>query len=99
MQTAIDKLDPQHLRVSGLMTAILGCLCGKQWTDKQIERFCETSDHFILAQHVGDIGFNEFISGADIFNHNIEGCISTAQLSGDERDWVRQRVNEVTQRN
>jgi len=50
--------------MSGRMAAIVGYILGERWTDPPIAELTVTSDGYLLARLVGDVGANEFIGEA-----------------------------------
>jgi hypothetical protein len=82
----IAKLCPEHLKVSGQMSAILGCICGQDWTTPRMTHLHVTSDGCLLGENEGDCGANAFLDGSlsDLI-HNLRGVSDCVGLTHDER--------------
>lgn len=79
---------PDRLRLSGLMTAILACLLGEEWTNPKIAELVITSDGFVMARREGDIGHNEFIGSDRDLLANLMGIAATVDMTREENDWL-----------
>jgi len=76
----VEKFAPKHLRVSGEMTAILGCLLNHpEWSEPQMHELIVTSDGCLLGRKAGDCGANEFFALEDLIA-NLSGIIAVLKL-------------------
>lgn len=95
-----DKLHPRRFpNMSPKMAAILGCILGEKYTEPAIEALCVTSDGCLLAQHEGDIGFNDFMGTSRDLERNWRNLLDAAELTEAEREAAdalyRQHVRRV----
>jgi len=77
-----QKLNPG--RFSGMspkMGAIIACILDIEMTTPAIESMIVTSDGFVLAQLVGDIGYIEFIGSEDDLLRNFNNLVTAAKLT------------------
>lgn len=83
------KLNPNRFTaMSGKMAAIVGYILGEEWTDPAISDMAITSDGFLLAQHEGDIGLNDFMGAASDLERNVANLTIAAGLTQDEQaEW------------
>ena len=69
------RLTDPNLLGSGTMVAIAECLMGvpvyKRSTDNKIEALCVDSSGCVLAMHVGDIGYNNFLGPYEELKRNV----------------------------
>jgi hypothetical protein len=70
--------------MSGKMAAIVGYIINEKFTDPTIEDMVVTSDHFVLAQVEGDIGYNEFIGHESDLESNWKRLLIAADLTNEE---------------
>jgi len=62
MPTWKEKLHPKRFDgMSGKMAAIVGYILDEALTNPAINELVVTSDGFVLAQHDGDVGDNDFM--------------------------------------
>ena len=86
-KTLIEKLHPRRFpNMSGKMAAIVGHILGIEVTDPVIDALFVTSDGFVLAQHVGDCGANDFIGAyAELRSNWVRLLNATCDLTPGER--------------
>ena len=80
-----EKLSPERLLCSGKMTAVLGCICGQQWTNPRIVELCVTSDGVVLGVREGDCGANEIVGDRSDLVRNLRGVADAVGLTHEER--------------
>ena len=80
-QECVAKLLP--IDASNLLTAILGCLLGEDWSEPRIEQLIVT-DKCLLLRNEGDGGFNQIAVEKEDLIRDIHGIAKTAELDGDE---------------
>ena len=92
------KLNPNRFTaMSGKMAAIVAYILGEKWTDPAISDMAITSDGFLLAQHEGDMGLNDFMGAASDLDRNVANLIVTAELTQDEQaEWQRLYKARIT---
>jgi hypothetical protein len=67
----IEKLHPKRFpNMSGKMAAIVGHILDIEVTDPIIDALFVTSDGFVLAQHSGNFGANDFIGTFEQVRNN-----------------------------
>ena len=80
------KLHPARFTdMSSKMAAIVGCVVDETYTNPRIVHMIVTSDNFVLGQHFGDCGFNQFIGDIADLNENWFNLLQAAGLTNDER--------------
>lgn len=87
LESMKKKLHPGRFSAcSPRMAAIIGCIVGEKYTDPQMQSLCVTSDKFVLAMHVGDCGYNDFIGPLSEFRRNWDNLLKAADdLTKEER--------------
>lgn len=92
------KLNPNRFTaMSGKMSAIVAYILGEHWTDPAISDMAISSDGFLLAQHEGDIGLNDFMGAASDLERNCRNLIAVAELTEDEQaEWQRLYKARIT---
>lgn len=86
IKTLARKLHPRNFSaMSPKMTAIVACILRQKWTEPRLTALMVTSDGFLLGQHEGDCGFNEFIGGVDDLRRNWDALLVAAQLRPAEK--------------
>jgi hypothetical protein len=71
--------------MSGKMMAIVGYIIESHWTSPQIDEMAVTSDGFVLASQLGDIGMNVMIGSLSDLERNWEALLDVADLTLEER--------------
>jgi hypothetical protein len=85
-QETINKLHPGRFKgMSGKMGAIVGYVVERSYTNPAIDAMTVTSDGFVLAQHEGDCGMNEFLGSQDDLNRNWANLLEAAGLTEAEK--------------
>lgn len=84
-----------EVQISGMFSAILGCLLDEDWAEPRIEELQITPDRGILARVVGEAGFNLFLGAEVDLIRNIHGVATIAELDGDEVGYLVGRVAEI----
>lgn len=84
-----------EVQISGMFSAILGCLLGEDWAEPRIEELQITPDRGLLARVVGEAGFNLFLGAEADLIRNIHGVAAVAELDGDEVGYLLGRVAEI----
>ena len=92
------KLNPNRFSaMSDKMAAIVAYILSENWTDPAISDMAITSDGFLLAQHEGDIGLNDFMGAASDLERNCRNLIAAAELTPDEQaEWQRLYKSSIT---
>ena len=87
MNVLIQKLNPRRFpNMSPKMAAIVGHILDIEVTDPVIDALFVTSDGFVLAQHSGDCGANDFIgSYSDLRSNWVRLLNATYDLTPGER--------------
>ena len=71
MNVLIEKLHPHRFpNMSPKMAAIVGHILDIEVTEPAIDGLFVTSDGFVLAQHTGDCGANDFIGSYEQLRSN-----------------------------
>ena len=79
------KLGPEHLKVSGKLTAILGCLTGEEWTGPRMVELYVTSDGGVFGRNEDDCGANAWLGSAEDLTRNLRGVADAVGLTREER--------------
>jgi len=92
------KLNPSRFSaMSGKMAAIVAYILGEKWTDPAINDMAITSDGFLLAQHEGDMGLNDFMGAASDLERNVANLMIAAELTeGEQAEWQRLYKARIT---
>lgn len=87
MKTLIEKLHPRRFpNMSPKMAAIVGYILDEEFTEPYIADILITSDHFVLARHANDIGFNDFLGHKSDLENNWQNLLKlTHDLTDEER--------------
>ena len=86
MPTLKEKLHPERFQgMSGKMAAIVGYILDEGYTNPAINELIVTSDGFVLAEHVGDVGANEFMGEESDLLRNWNNLLDAAGLTPEER--------------
>jgi hypothetical protein len=86
MPTWKEKLHPKRFDgMSGKMAAIVGYILDEALTNPAINELVVTSDGFVLAQHDGDVGDNDFMGQESDLLRNWKNLLDTAGLTPEER--------------
>lgn len=81
-----DRLHPQHFSdMSPKMSAIVGHVTGRRYTNPHIAEFSTTSDGVVLARVHGDIGFNHHIGNIHDLHQNWANLVDAAGLTDEQR--------------
>jgi len=81
-----EKLHPSRFEgMSPKMAAIVGYVCDEQFTDPAINELVITSDGFVLAEHVGEVGANTMMSEESDLLRNWRNLLDAAGLTPEER--------------
>ena len=81
-----EKLNPARFEgMTSKMAAIVGYICDETCTDPAINELVVTSDGFVLAEHVGEVGANDFIGQESDLLRNWNALLDAAGLSPEER--------------
>ena len=89
------KLHPARFpNMSGRMAAIVGNILGGVWASPAIRRLHVTSDGFVLAENVGEVGANHFIGALSELGSNWTRLLDAARLTEAERN-LADRVFEA----
>ena len=84
-----QKLHPARFpNMSPRMAAIVGYLMGKEYTTPTISGLCVTSDGYCLAQHAGDIGFNDFIGEYSEVERNWRNLVGITEVGLSEQEEI-----------
>lgn len=83
------------VEISGMFSAILGCLLGKDWSKPRIEELRITPDRCLLARVEGEASFKAFLGAETDLIRNIHGVAAVAELDGDEVGYLVGRVAEI----
>ncbi len=85
-----EKLHPRRFKgMSGKMAAIVGFICEETYTEPAISELVVTSDGFVLAQHEGECGANDFIGGESDLNRNWVNLLAVADLTPEEQNLAQ----------
>jgi hypothetical protein len=82
------------VEISGMFSAILGCLLSEDWAKPRIEEMRITPDRCLLARVEGETSFKAFLEAEADLIRNIHGVAAVAELDGDEVGYVG-RVAEI----
>jgi len=86
MPTWKEKLHPERFKdMSGKMAAIVGYICDERYTEPAINELVVTSDGFVLLEHVGEVGANNFMGGESDLLRNWHSLLDAAGLTPEER--------------
>jgi hypothetical protein len=86
MPTWREKLRPERFEgMSGKMAAIVGYILDEAFTNPAINELIVTSDGFVLAEQVGDVGANDFMGQESDLRRNWNNLLDAAGLTPDER--------------
>jgi len=85
----------KSVEVSGMFSAILGCLLGEDWSKPRIEELRITPDRCLLARVDGESAFKAFLGAEADLIRNIHGVASVAELDGDEVGYLIGRVAKI----
>ena len=85
----------KSVEVSGMFSAILGCLLGEDWSTPRIEELRITPDRCLLARVKGESAFKAFLGAEADLIRNIHGVASVAELDGDEVGYLVGKVAEI----
>ena len=81
-----EKLHPgRFVGMSGKMAAIVGYISDERYTSPAINELVVTSDGFVLAEHVGEVGANDMIGGESDLLRNWNNLLDVAGLTPEER--------------
>jgi hypothetical protein len=81
-----EKLHPgRFVGMSGKMAAIVGYISDEMYTNPAINELVVTSDGFVLAEHVGEVGANDMIGGESDLVRNWNKLLDIAGLTSEER--------------
>lgn len=81
-----QKLHPRRFKgMSPKMASIVGFVLGERFTDPAIEDMIVTVDGCVLAQHEGDVGFNDFVGAKSDLVRNWNNLLDAAGLTPEER--------------
>jgi hypothetical protein len=81
-----EKLNPARFEgMTSKMAAIVGYICDETCTDPAINELVVTSDGFVLAEHVGEVGANDFFGEESDLLRNWNALLDAAGLSPEER--------------
>lgn len=95
-----EKLSPNRFTaMSGKMAAIVGYIIDEKFTDPEIEDMTITSDHFVLAQKKGDIGYNDFIGHEVELRSNWYNLLDAADLTDEEYNAAMNNFERKITRN
>jgi hypothetical protein len=83
------------VEISGMFSAILGCLLGKDWSTPHIEELRITPDRCLLARVEGEASFKAFLGAEADLVRNIHGVAAVAELDGDEVGYLVGRIAEI----
>ena len=80
----VEKLHPQRFpNMSGMMSAIVGCILGQEFTDPQMHGLSISADGYVQSMET-------FIGSAEDFERNIASLLSHAGLTPEEQaEWDR----------
>jgi hypothetical protein len=86
MPTWKEKLHPERFEgMSSKMAAIVGYISDETYTDPAINELVVTSDGFVLIEHVGEVGANNFMGGESDLLRNWNSLLDAAGLTPEER--------------
>lgn len=86
MPTWKEKLHPRRFEgMSGKMAAIVGYILDEAVTVPAINELIVTSDGFVLSEHVGDVGANDFMGAESDLLRNWNNLLDAAGLTPEER--------------
>jgi hypothetical protein len=87
MTSLNQKLNPAHfMAMSPMMAAIVGYIIGETYTKPAMASLVITSDGFVIAMHVGEIGDNNLLGSESDLRRNWHNLLDAADLTEDERD-------------
>jgi len=79
------KLRPDRFSaMSGKMAAIVGYILDEQFSDPAISELVVTSDGFVMAERVGEVGADEMIGREVDLNRNLLDLVTAAGLTEEE---------------
>lgn len=84
-----------EVEISGMFSAILGCLLNEDWAKPRIEEMRITPDRCLLARVDGDSSFKAFLGSENDLIQNIHGVAAVAELDGDEVGYLVGKVAEI----
>jgi hypothetical protein len=95
-ESVATKLYPGNFSaMSGKMAAIVGYIIGEEYVHAPaIAEITITSDGFALARNEGDCGCNEFLGSAAQVEDNMDRLVEVAELTKEEKAWVRSKMVE-----
>jgi len=81
-----EELHPGRFEgMSSKMAAIVGYISDETYTDPAINELVITSDGFVLLEHVGDVGANNFFGEESDLLRNWNNLLDAAGLTPEER--------------
>ena len=81
-----EKLHPGRFEgMSSKMAAIVAYISDETYTEPAINELVVTSDGFVLLEHVGDVGANNFMGEESDLLRNWNNLLGTAGLTPEER--------------
>jgi hypothetical protein len=83
------------VEISGMFSAILGCLLGEDWSEPRIEELRISPDRYLLARVAGEASFKAFLGAEADLIRNIHGVAAVAELDGDEVGYLVGKVAEI----
>lgn len=83
------------VEISGVFSAILGCLLGEDWATPRIKELRITPDPCLLARVDGEARFKAFLGAEADLIRNIHGVAAVPELDGDEVGYLVGRVAEL----
>jgi hypothetical protein len=93
--TLAQKLHPRRFPgMSSRKAAIVGCILDRQYTQPSIAELVITSDGCVLARHVDDIGYNDFIGARSDLERNWKRLLDVAGLTKDERQLAKRKYRQ-----
>lgn len=67
------------------MAAIVGYVCDEKYTNPAINELVVTSDGFVLAEHIGEVGANTMMGEESDLLRNWRNLLDAAGLTPEER--------------
>ncbi len=94
-EVLVRKLHPVRFPgMSAKMAAIVGCILDRQYTQPSIAELVIASDNCVLARHVGDIAYNDFIGARSDLERNWKRLLDVAGLTSDERQFAKRKYRQ-----
>jgi hypothetical protein len=92
--TLSQKLNPNRFTaMSGLMSAIVGCLVGEEFSDPRLVALQLTPDDMLQGSNEEDGGLmNQFLGSGEDFRRNLGNLVVAAELNQKEKRELKALV-------